>query len=74
MWHWVKPRELIDTNWSDDNGGDRYPDSMLDFAFAADAETKWKTESRVIVRPGNFPDDEKTADHKPVEVTIVTAR
>ena len=35
----MKPPELIDTQWSDDgNGGDRYPDSMLDFAFVAGPE------------------------------------
>ena len=42
VWQWVRPVELIDTNWSDPDGdgNDNYPDSMLDFAFAA-AQIIW---------------------------------
>lgn len=72
VWEWVRPAELIDTNWSDDNGTDRYPDSMLDFdfAFVAGAASAWDCECHVIVRPGDFPDDERTADYRPVELTV----
>ena len=41
VWKWIQPVELIDTNWSDDNGKDRYPDSMLDFNFVAGAAKEW---------------------------------
>ena len=72
VWKWIQPVELIDTNWSDDNGngGDRYPDSMLDFNFVAGAAKDWKAECRVIVRDGDFPDDDKTSDHRPVELIL----
>ena len=69
IWRWVEPVELIDTNWYDNprnpDGIDDYPGGMLDFAFVAGAATTWKTECRIIVRPGDFPDDEKTSDHRP---------
>jgi hypothetical protein len=61
---------MIDTNWSDDNGVDRYPDSMLDFNFVAGAAKDWKAECRVIVRDGDFPDDKKTSDHRPVQLVL----
>jgi endonuclease/exonuclease/phosphatase family metal-dependent hydrolase len=70
VWKWIKPVEMIDTNWSDDNGKDRFPDSMLDFNFVAGAAKEWYAERRVIVREGDFPDDEKTSDHRPVELIL----
>ena len=44
--------------------------SMLDFNFVAGGVKDWKAESRVIVRDGDFHDDDKTSDHRPVELTI----
>jgi endonuclease/exonuclease/phosphatase family metal-dependent hydrolase len=72
VWRWVRPEELIDTNWSDRDGDgvDNYPDSCLDFAFVAGIAKNWGAESRVIVRERDFPDDDKTADHRPVELGI----
>jgi hypothetical protein len=71
VWKWIKPVEMIDTNWSDDGQGkDRYPDSMLGFNFVAGAAKDWKAECRVIVRDGDFPDDDKTSDHRPVELIL----
>ena len=74
VWQWVEPIELIDTNWYDNpknpDGIADYPDSMLDFAFVAGAATEWKSECRIIVRPGDFPDDETTSDHRPFELRI----
>jgi hypothetical protein len=71
IWKWVKPEEMIDTNWYDQmnpDGIDDYPGSMLDFAFVANAAKAWKLTCRVIVRDGDFPDDEKTSDHRPFEL------
>ena len=72
VWMWVKPDEMIDTNWYDEagDGEDDYPGSMLDFMFVAgSAKTqKWKCE--VIVREGDFPDDETTSDHRPVVLSL----
>ena len=72
-WRWVMPIELIDTNWSDPDGDgvDNYPHSCLDFMFVAGAAKAWHLQSRVLVWDGDFPDDEKTSDHRPVELVMV---
>ncbi len=74
IFKWIKPVELIDTNWYDPepDGIDNYPGSMLDFAFVAQSAMEWECECRVIVREGDFPDDEMTSDHRPFEVTFTT--
>jgi len=68
IWRWVTPRPFVDTNWADRNGDgvDDYPDSMLDFFFVAGSAKEWAAECTVIVDPGDFPDGEKTSDHRPV--------
>lgn len=72
VWTWVRPKELVDTNWADrdQDGVDDYPDSMLDFAFVANAAKTWSPECTVIVRPNDFPDDEVTSDHRPIRLTL----
>ncbi len=71
-WKWVRPEKLVDTNWYDPepDGVDNYPGSCLDFTFVAGAAKKWAAQSRVIERPGDFPDDDTTSDHRPVELLI----
>ena len=69
----LKPDPLVDSNWADDRdrpGQDRYPGSILDFVFVANEAKKWKGESDVIVRPGDFPDTDKTSDHRPIIATF----
>lgn len=74
VWRWVKPVEMIDTNWYDNpkdpDGEDDYPGSLLDFAFVSGPAKAWKATCKVIVRPGDFPDDETTSDHRPFELLI----
>jgi endonuclease/exonuclease/phosphatase family metal-dependent hydrolase len=74
VWQWVRPEEWIDTNWYDDprepDGDDDYPGSMLDFAFVSGPAKAWKKRCRVIVRDGDFPDDESTSDHRPFELFV----
>lgn len=70
IWAWVKPDPLIDTNWSDRGGKDNYPDSMLDFCFVANAAREWLIECDVVVREGDFPDDNETSDHRPVKIVV----
>lgn len=67
---WVRPKELIDSNWFDGNGDgqDDYPDNLLDGAFVSGAAREWNAEIAVIVREGDFPDDESTADHRPLRL------
>lgn len=71
VWSWVKPNPLVDSNWSDDRRVtdrrvDRYPDSILDFIFVANQAKTWNAKSTVVVRPGDFPDSDKTSDHRPI--------
>jgi endonuclease/exonuclease/phosphatase family metal-dependent hydrolase len=73
VWQWLKPDPLVDSNWADDRdsqGRDRYPDSILDFVFVANRAKGWKGESDVIVREGDFPDSDKTSDHRPIIATF----
>lgn len=72
VWSWIAPSEFVDTNWSDRDGDgkDNYPDSMLDLAFVAGPAKDWKPVSRVVVRDGDFPDDESTSDHRPIELVV----
>lgn len=71
-WKWIEPKELIDSNWADSkrDGKDDYPESLLDFVFVNQAAQKLQISCEVIVRPGDFPDDEKTSDHRPVLTLI----
>jgi endonuclease/exonuclease/phosphatase family metal-dependent hydrolase len=74
-WTWVKPDPLVDSNWSEDRrrlgpGVDSYPGSILDFVFVANGAKQWMGESDVIVRPGDFPDDDRTSDHRPIVATF----
>ena len=71
-WKWIEPKRLIDTNWADRNrdGKDDYPDSMLDFSFAAGPAKQWGLQSEIIVRDGDFPDTEQTSDQRPIRTTV----
>ena len=72
IWRWVKPDELIDTNWFDPepDGKDNYPGSMLDFAFVAGSATEWNAACKIIVRDGDFPDGPRQSDHRPYELLL----
>ncbi len=74
IWQWIEPIELIDTNWYDNpkepDGKDDYPGSMLDFGFVAGSAKEWTTSCKVIVRDGDFPDNEMTSDHRPFELIV----
>ncbi|QDV69020.1 Endonuclease/Exonuclease/phosphatase family protein [Rosistilla carotiformis] len=72
IFSWVKPVDLIDTNWSDNDGdgNDNYPESMLDFALVAGPAKDWNPVCRVIVRENDFPDDKTTSDHRPIELRL----
>ncbi|MFM8414953.1 MAG: hypothetical protein ACKOCX_09525 [Planctomycetota bacterium] len=73
VWTWIQPDPLRDTNWAasrDNPKRDRFPDSILDFVFVAQAAKGWQGTSEVIVRPGDFPDDEQGSDHRPIVATF----
>ncbi len=71
-WQWIQPNPMVDTNWADRNndGKDDYPDSMLDFSFAAGAAKQWELKSEIIVREGDFPDNDQTSDQRPIRTTV----
>ncbi len=52
------------------DGVDNYIDSLLDFSFLSGVAKTWNASSRVIVRENDFPDNEKTSDHRPVELIL----
>jgi hypothetical protein len=64
---WVKPADLLTTNWSDRNQ-DNINDfnSILDFAFVSGAARLWNASSQIVVRDGDFPDNASTSDHRPI--------
>jgi hypothetical protein len=69
VWTWLEPDPLVDTNWAaarENPSRDRFPDSILDFVFVAKGATGWQGASHVIVRPGDFPDNQTTSDHRPI--------
>lgn len=64
VWAWARPLVLQPTQCSG-----ALPctyDDILDFVFTANAATDWLAFSEVIVRRGDFPDDENKSDHRPV--------
>ena len=70
VWKWIRPVEEIDTQWSDRDGRDAYPDSMLDFAFVANGAKKLDWRCEIVVRDGDFPDDKTTSDHRPTVLVV----
>lgn len=76
VWRWLEPDPLVDSNWADDRNAppgerrDRYPDSILDFVWVANDARNWRGDSDVVVRPGDFPDDDTTSDHRPLTATF----
>ena len=73
---WVEAKELIDTNWADRNGDGKgdYPDSMLDFVFVANGARERNAETTVIVRDGDFSDDQNTSDRRRVLHVLTPGR
>ncbi len=59
VFSWVRPGQLVETE-------DSNFDSVLDFVFVSGNTWTWEAESRIIVRPGDFPDNNQTSDHRPV--------
>ena len=71
-WHFIRPFGVADSHWLDRNqdGQDDQPDTVSDCAFLGGGALNWLAGSRVIVREGDFPDSQRTSDHRPVELTL----
>lgn len=67
IWEWIKPSTLVTTQCSGDPCAFN---SVLDFVFAAGPARDWAATSEIIVRAGDFPDDETTSDHRPVKAVF----
>lgn len=69
---WIRPVELIDSNWFDGNrdGVDDYPGSLLDGAYVSGPAKNWNACCTVLVREGDFPDDERTSDHRALRLEL----
>jgi len=66
---WVMPEVLAPTQCTDSLPC-RY-DEVLDFLFTAGDARQWLAESAIVVRPGDFPDDRRKSDHRPVVATFL---
>lgn len=63
-WQWVKPATIVPTQCTDS-----LPctyDDVLDFIVTAGPAQGWRAESEIVVAPGDFPDDARKSDHRPV--------
>lgn len=65
---WVRPTELVTTQCSSKNGSACWFNSVLDFVFVNEMaqELFSSMSSEIIVRDGDFPPNEYTADHRPI--------
>lgn len=66
---WVRPATLRRTQCSAEDTGCRF-DSVLDFVFVAHQPAGWTSESVILTRAGDFPDDNFTSDHRRVAATF----
>lgn len=65
---WIKPPILVTTQCSaSDDGIDCIYNSVLDFIFVNEEADAWTWSSEIIVETGDFPDDDETSDHRPVQ-------
>jgi len=67
VWAWIKPDNLVTTQCS---GWPCRFNSVLDFVFVAGSAKSWPATAEIIVRDGDFPDDETTSDHRPVQAVF----
>lgn len=72
VFEWIRPQPMVDSNYYDGDGDgvDDFIDSLLDFVFVAGPAKAWKLECEVVVRENDFPDDERTSDHRPIQLII----
>jgi endonuclease/exonuclease/phosphatase family metal-dependent hydrolase len=66
-WRWVKPSVAVPTQCS---GWPCRYESILDFVFTGGDAQAWLAQSEVLVTPGDFPDDDRKSDHRPVRSTF----
>jgi len=66
---WIRPDILVRTQCSPFKlNGEitcKY-NSVLDFIFTANEAAQWQSQSRIVIKEGDFPDDKIKSDHRPV--------
>ena len=68
--HLAAPTTGFVFNFEFGSGGQCWSElSCLDFTFVIGEAKSWSPKSSVIIHEGNFPDDETTSDHRPVELS-----
>jgi hypothetical protein len=60
---WVTPAKLVTTQCT---GWPCRYESVLDFVFTAGAAQGWQATSEIVVVAGDFPDTNRTSDHRPL--------
>lgn len=74
VFEWEKPNSLVATQFSDSNSdGINDHNSVLDFFWTANTAQQWTSSPEIVVRSGDFPDDNQTSDHRPIAVTLNTS-
>lgn len=61
---------LIDSNWYGRDQTDLFRDSILDFIFVSNAARDWNSTANFLKVEGDFPDDQKKSDHRPLEAIL----
>ncbi|MCP5003634.1 MAG: hypothetical protein GY941_06720 [Planctomycetes bacterium] len=59
VYEWIRPATLHKTN-------DSHYNSVLDFVFVSGDAKNWAVSSTILKVPNDFPDTNKTSDHRPV--------
>ena len=67
VFQWVRPETLHKTH-------DSHFNSVLDFVFVSDDAKNWAVSSTILVEPNDFPDTNKTSDHRPVRARFNLAQ
>lgn len=70
VFQWVRPKKLVRTQCSVTRRGTCKYNGVLDFVFVAGEAKRWKATSTIIVERGDFPDNKRTSDHRPVQATF----
>lgn len=64
VFHWLAPDNPVGTlDWN--------RDIIDDFVFLANTRGRLQGQSHIVVDPGDFPSDEMTSDHRPVQATLM---
>ena len=73
-WKWIKPLQMIDTTWMDEDGDgtNDLASQISDFAFVSGRAKGWPATLRILKRSRDFPDDNNSSNHRPFELILDT--